>query len=166
MQITAEKEMANYAFIDSQNLNLSVENQGWKLDFRKFRIYLKDKYDVSKAYLFIGFVPGNDRLYIGLQDSGYLLVFKPTLMTPKGKIKGNVDAELVLHTMIELPNYDRAVIISGDGDFHCLVEYLVGKDKLLKLLIPDKNKYSSLLRKYQKYISFISDLRKKLQVSG
>jgi len=34
----------NYAFIDSQNLNLSIREQGWVLDFKKFRIYLKDKY--------------------------------------------------------------------------------------------------------------------------
>ncbi len=29
----------NYAFIDSQNLNLSIRDQGWVLDFRRFRKY-------------------------------------------------------------------------------------------------------------------------------
>ncbi|MGZ5497785.1 MAG: NYN domain-containing protein, partial [Candidatus Aminicenantales bacterium] len=80
-----------------------------------------------------------------------------------GKIKGNVDAELVLHTMIEFPNYDKALIVSGDGDFHCLVEYLLKEDKLLKLLIPNRHKYSSLFRKFQPHISFISDLRGKVE---
>ena len=48
-----------YAFIDSQNLNLGIRSQGWELDFKKFRLYLKNKYHVEKAYLFIGLVPGN-----------------------------------------------------------------------------------------------------------
>lgn len=52
-----------YAFIDSQNLNLGIRSQGWVLDFKKFRLYLKNKYHVEKAYLFIGMVPGNEQLY-------------------------------------------------------------------------------------------------------
>ena len=67
-----------YAFIDSQNLNLSIRAQGWKLDFKRFRIYLKDKYKVEKAFLFIGYVAGNESLYTYLQKSGYIIVFKPT----------------------------------------------------------------------------------------
>ena len=74
-----------------------------------------------------------------------------------------MDAELVLHIMIEYPNYESALIVSGDGDFHCLVEYLVSKGKLLKLLIPNRYKYSSLFRKFQPYISFVSDLRGKVE---
>ncbi|MBL7158947.1 hypothetical protein ISS85_00520 [Candidatus Microgenomates bacterium] len=38
----------NYAFIDSQNLNLGVLSQGWRLDFARFRVYLKEKYKVEK----------------------------------------------------------------------------------------------------------------------
>src|SRR3990167_8103550 len=109
----------NYAFIDSQNLNLSIRELGWALDFSKFRKYLSDRFAVVKAYLFIGIVPTNQSLYTYLQNAGYVLVFKPTLFLPGGKVKGNVDAELVLHAMIEYVNYEKAVIISGDGDFHC-----------------------------------------------
>ena len=90
----------NYAFIDSQNLHLTIKKQGWILDFKKFRRYLQDKYKVEKAFIFIGFVPQNQALYTGLQKDGYILVFKPTLPLPAGKVKGNVDAELVLHAMI------------------------------------------------------------------
>lgn len=96
----------NYAFIDSQNLNLSVRDQGWNLDWKKFRIYLNDKHKVKKAFLFIGFIETNQSLYTSLQNDGYILVFKPTMTLPSGKPKGNVDAELVLHTILELPNYD------------------------------------------------------------
>jgi len=139
-----------YAFIDSQNLNLGVKSQGWKLDWRKFRQYLRNKYNVTKAYLFIGQLAGNESLYTYLQECGYILVFKPTLehkVDNKIIIKGNVDAELVLHTMIHFKNYQKAIIVSGDGDFHCLIEYLVNKDKLLKVLVPTA-RYSSLLRHF------------------
>ena len=74
-----------------------------------------------------------------------------------------MDADLVLHTMIEYPNYDKAIIVSGDGDFHCLIEYLERNDKLLHILIPNPKKYSALLRKYHKYFIFINGLKKKLK---
>ena len=78
------------------------------------------------------------------------------------RIKGNVDAELVLHSMIEYNNYDKAIIVSGDGDFHCLIEYLTKNDKLLKIIVPNK-KYSSLLRKFSYFITNIQLFRRKLE---
>ena len=155
--------MKNYAFIDSQNLNLSVQAMGWRLDFARFRVYLEDKYQISKAFLFIGYIPQNQALYTSLQQQGYILIFKPTLQLPSGSVKGNVDAELVLHAMIEYPNYEKAMIITSDGDFFCLADYLLRKDKLLKLMVPDRNKYSSLLRKLMPQIVFMNDLRSKLE---
>lgn len=153
-----------YAFIDSQNLNLGVQSQGWELDFTRFRVFLKDKYQVKKAFLFIGFIPKYESLYTFLKKAGYNIIHKPVLeqkhkSTP---IKGNVDAELVLYTMIEFNNYDKAVIVSGDGDFYCLVEYLANKNKLFKLIVPNR-KYSSLLRKFSRYIVNIDLFRGKLQ---
>lgn len=158
-----------YAFIDSQNLNLGVKSQGWRLDFGKFRQYLITKYRVKKTFLFIGFVEGNQSLYTYLQSIGYICIFKPTLELRKNKsnvkIKGNVDAELVLHTMIEYKNYDKAIITSGDGDFFCLIEYLESKGKLFKIITPNK-RYSSLLRKFTEYIVVISVLKEKLKIKG
>jgi uncharacterized LabA/DUF88 family protein len=140
--------------------------KGWKLDFRRFFIYLHDKYKVDKAFLFIGLVAGNEKLYKFLEDVGYTVIYKPTLDYSEGKkkfTKGNVDAELVLHTMIEFPNYSKAIIVSGDGDYYCLVEYLEEKNKLLLIMIPNKTSYSSLLRKYSHYFVFVTDLRAKLE---
>jgi len=155
--------LSNYAFIDSQNINLAIRGQGWVLDFKKFRRYLQDKYKISKAFLFIGYVPQNQDLYTGLQKDGYILVFKPTLTLPDGTVKGNVDAELVLHTMIEYLNYNKALIVTGDGDFYCLIDYLIKHDKLLKLMIPDEKKFSSLFRKLMPRIVFMNNLKDKLE---
>ncbi|OGE19112.1 hypothetical protein A3D83_04755 [Candidatus Daviesbacteria bacterium RIFCSPHIGHO2_02_FULL_41_10] len=152
-----------YAFIDSQNLNLGVRSQGWKLDFRKFRQYLRNKYGVSKAFLFLGYLPGNETLYTQMQEMGYLIILKPTMKLPDKTVKGNVDAELVLHTMIQYKDYDKAIIVSGDGDFHCLVEYLVQKDKLLRLLTPNQH-YSRLFKEFSSFIVQVNWIRNNLEL--
>ncbi len=157
--------LKNYAFIDSQNLNLAIKELGWELDFARFRVYLQDKYNVEKAFIFIGYIGGNEYLYTFLQRAGYIVIFKPTLEIRKGNrkiTKGNVDAELVLHTMIEFKNYENAIIISGDGDFYCLIEYLLKKNKLGHIIIPNRKKYSSLLRRFRKKIVYMNQLRCKL----
>lgn len=167
----------NFAFIDSNNLFQSLSKDiirngqkrfsGWKLDHKRFRVYLKDKYNVSKAFLFIGFKPGNQAMYTKLQDCGYLCVFKPTLELPDGTVKGNVDAELVLHSMIEYNNYDRAIIVSGDGDFYCLVEYFINNHKLKKVLVPNQQNYSCLLDRLStsdnNILDFLDHLKNKLE---
>ncbi len=156
--------MENYAFIDSQNVNLGIQDQGWKLDFQKFRVYLREKYNVEKAFIFIGYVDANKWLYEFLERIGYVCIFKPSLVLSDGKIKGNCDAELVLHTMIQYSHFDQAILVSGDGDFYCLVEYLVDKQKLRGMLVPNQKKYSALYkrRQVQDYIRFMSDLEKRL----
>ena|SRR3989338_84901 len=162
---TMKTDHNNYAFIDSQNLNLGVKSQGWILNFLRFRKFLKDKYRVEKAYLFIGYISGNQALYTKLQESGYVCIFKPTLAIKENgaaKIKGNVDAELVLHAMIQYPNYSKAVIVSGDGDFYCLVEYLTEQNKLAKIIIPNV-RFSSLLRKFSGFVVNIQLFKEKLK---
>lgn len=156
-----------YAFIDSQNLNRGTQAAGWKLDFGKFRLYLKNKYKVSKAFLFIGYIEGNAALYRYLQECGYILIFKSVLEIKKGnktKYKGNVDAELVLQAMLEFKNYKKAIIVTGDGDFNCLIEHLEKQNKLLKIIAPNK-RYSSLLRKFANRIFTLEQVRDKLRLS-
>lgn len=172
-----------YAFIDSQNLNLGTQRMGWKLDWRKFRHYLNDEYNVTQAYMFIGYMSENEQLYEYMHELGYLVVLKPTVdiaassqatdaakaNTPhkegdekeKSMVKGNVDAELVLYAMKEMPNYAKAIIVSGDGDFFSLVEYLDEQHKLAKIMAPNWQ-YSSLLKAYEDRIIRLDKLRKKL----
>ena len=154
--------MNNYAFIDSNNVYLSVKSQGWNIDWKRFRTYLKEHYGVSQAYLFIGYIEGNNEVYIKLQKAGFICIWKPILTYKDGTIKGNVDAELVLHSMIQFNNYDKAIIVSGDGDFHCLIEHLEDNGKLEKILTPN-HKYSSLLRKFADKIVHASLFRSKVE---
>lgn len=163
-----KKTENNYAFIDSQNLNLGIQDLGWKLDFSRFRIYLKEKYAVQKAFLFIGYIEGNSELYKTLQEHGYICVFKPTLVYKNGKTKGNCDAELVLQTMIEYKNYDKAVVVTGDGDFQCLVSHLLKFSKLKAIIVPNQNKFSALLKikSLRPYLRYMNELKLKLAYKG
>ncbi len=177
MRIRNRKPRGNYAFIDSQNLNLGVQKMGWKMDWRKFRQFLKDKYNVTHAYMFIGYIAENEAMYEQLHDSGYLIVLKRTqeIKDPeaaangekngeaeeKKLIKGNIDAELVVWAMKEQPNYEKAIIVSGDGDFYALLEYLAQQKKLLHLMVPNW-RYSNLLKDFSDYIVRIDQLRGQL----
>lgn len=161
------KALRNFAFIDSQNIHLGVHALGWKLDWRRFRIYLKEKYGVARAYVFIGYIPENQQLYTALQQADYLLVFKPVLQKKTGKPKGNVDADLVLRAMIEYARYEKAVVVTGDGDFYSLVEYLYQKGKLETVLSPSSERCSALLKKAaRERINFFDKLRSKLEYKG
>lgn len=154
----------NYAFIDSQNLNLGIQSLGWKLSYKRFRVYLKEKYQVEVAYLFIGYMPGNQDLYSSLQERGYVLVFKPTLPDKNGDVKGNIDADLVLRAMLDYDKYDKSIIVTSDGDFYSLVKYLYKQGKLKFVMSPYVKTCSVLLKKTAKEkIVFMANLRKKLE---
>jgi len=155
------ESLGNYAFIDSQNLNLSIREMGWPLDHKRFRAYLADNYNVVKAYIFVGFIEGHEDLYNTLEAAGFICIYKPTIEHKDGTTKGNCDAELVLQAMIDYNNYDKAVVISGDGDFQCLVKYLIEQEKLLNLIIPNRNKYSALYKDemFEPYLHFMNNLK-------
>ena len=155
--------MNNYAFIDAQNVHLGIKSLGWVLDWQKFRVYLKDKYNVTTAYIFIGFMDSNQDLYSMLQKAGYVLIFKPVIMDSEGKVKGNCDADLVLHTILEKDNFDKAIIITSDGDFYSLVKYLYENNRLEMVLSPYSKTCSKLLKKEAKEkINYMSNLNRKI----
>jgi uncharacterized LabA/DUF88 family protein len=155
----------NYAFIDSQNLNLNIRNQGWILDFARFRVYLKEKYGADKAFLFLGYIEEYEKMYSFLKHTGYICIFKPTLENKDGSTKGNCDAELVLQTMIEVGHFNKAIIVSGDGDFYCLVKYLLEHNKLEVLIIPNKLKFSALYKFeiFKNHLRYLNDLKQRLE---
>ena len=159
-----EQEVKNYAFIDGQNLNLGIRALGWHLDFKRFRVYLREKYGVERAYYFIGYLEENRNLYKSLQEAGYILVFKPIVRNSDGEVKGNVDADLVLQAMIDFPDYDKAVIITSDGDFYSLVKYLYEEGKLLLVMSPYVKTCSILLKKEaREKLVFMDNLKRKLE---
>jgi uncharacterized LabA/DUF88 family protein len=155
--------MIHYAFIDAQNVHRGIKSLGWQVNWLKFRVYLKEKYKVNTAYLFLGYLPTNQNLYAELQKAGFILIFKPVILDHNGKAKGNCDADLVLHAMVEINNYEKAVIVTSDGDFYSLVKHLYGAEKLLMVLSPHVLTCSKLLKKEAKEkINYMDNLSGKI----
>ena len=153
----------NFAFIDGQNLHLGSKESGISIDFRRFRIYLREHLQVAEAYYFIGYMPDNQPLYANLQRAGFILQFKEVSRDGTGKAKGNVDVDLTIHTMDRMPDYDQAVLVTNDGDFAGLVTYLIGKNKFRTVIIPNRAKCSYLLRKAAKgSIDYLDQMRGKI----
>lgn len=157
----------NFAFIDGQNLHFGIKSLGWKLDHKKFRQYLEEEHDVTKAYIFLGYMEEHQDLYNVLQEAGFICFFKPLVRYDDGTIKGNVDADMVLQVMVDIEKYDGAVIISGDGDFSGMLRHLLTHGKLGQVIIPNRDKYSSLFDRLdgfdEKHVTYMNDLRNKLQ---
>ncbi len=148
-----EKPRKNYAFIDGQNFHKSVQEIEEELealevvlDLNEFRIHLMEKHAVNIAYYFIGYMPKNKLLYAALRKQGYKLMFKEVAVH-EDVTKGNVDVNLTLQSMIDIDNYEKAVVITSDGDYACLVEYLYSKGKLECLIACSRGGCSYLLRK-------------------
>jgi len=167
-----KKPQKNYAFIDAQNFRKSVqeieeelEALEVRLDLNEFRVYLSEKYAVRIAYFFIGYLPKNKGLYDELKAQGYKLMFKEVAVL-KDEIKGNVDVNLTLQSMIDINNYEKAVVITSDGDYACLVEYLHSKGKLECLIACSRGGCSYLLRKLHDRIRifYLDDIIRDLQM--
>jgi uncharacterized LabA/DUF88 family protein len=159
------KKQNNYAFIDGNNLILGLKNQDWKLDYKKLCKFLYDKYRVTKAFWFIGYVPENKKIYQRLKDAGFELIFKKTVIDKFGKIKGNVDVLLTVKCFEELENFDDMILISGDGDFVDLLQAMHKQNKKIKLIVPNKKYMSSLFRNFPNEKIFLShpNIRNKLE---
>jgi len=157
-------ERNNYAFIDWANLHKGIKAQGWSLDYRRFRVWLSEKYGVTKAYLFLGFLPWERSLYSQLSEAGFVLVHKELAYGDNGKIKANCDADLVLGVVVDYYEkcFDKALIVSSDGDFASLIRFLRAKNAFHSLVSP--HKCSFLLKKLDVPIVYLNTQRDLLEL--
>ena len=141
---------SNIAFIDGQNLHLGTKESGWAIDHARFRTYLSEKYTITEAYYFLGFVSGEEQdLYDKLQKAGFILSFREHSSALRGSKKGNVDSDIIfalMRKLVENEPFGKAFIVSGDGDYKKMVDYLVKKSKFGKMLFPNRQFASSLYK--------------------
>ena len=156
----------NFAYIDGANLHNGISDFGWKLDYARFKVWLREKYGVKTAYIFIGLIPKYKELYTYLQGCGFTLIFKEVIYDGDGKPKGNCDADLVLQATRDTyeNKFDMAILISSDGDYASLVKFLKERDRLRIILSPHpKEKYSILLKRTGASITYVNDVRSFLE---
>ena len=156
--------MKNIAYIDGQNLYLGTKEIGLAIDFKRFRTYLRDKYHIEEAYYFFGFLREDENaLYTNLQKAGFIVVFKEHSSLLLGKKKGNVDSDIIfeiMKRMIEGEEKEKFLLISGDGDYIKLINFLIEKDRFVKILFPNKKFASSLYKRFtRKYFDYIGNIR-------
>ena len=143
-----------------------MKELGWQLDYARLRTWLKDKYGIQRAYIFIGLISKYKDLYSYLQKNGFTLIFKEVIYDGAGKPKGNCDADLVLQAAVDTfeGNFDKALIVSSDGDYSSLVKFLMERKKLEAILSPSTQaKCSILLKRTGARIAYISDQGKILR---
>lgn len=159
----------NYCFIEWQNL---YQWLNWQIDYKKFRIYLKDKYNIKKAYYFLWFKEKENALYEKLQDSWFILIFNEKPQHLKSDKKWNIDVNLVFYAMKKLyeseiweeEKFDKIILVSWDWDFKVMVDYFMEKNKFLKVLFPNKKYASSLFKKlFNEYFDYINNIRHKIE---
>ncbi|MEK7623796.1 MAG: NYN domain-containing protein [Patescibacteria group bacterium] len=158
-------EPVRKAYIDGANLHKGVAASGWKLDYRAFRSWVRQKFAVTGADLFIGMMPKNAELYTALQGAGYELIFKEVVYDGNGKAKGNCDADLVLRAARDWyeGKIAAAVLVSSDGDYAPLVRFWLEKGVLCTIISPAQvEKCSILLKRTGAPIVYLQDVRHKL----
>ncbi len=154
--------LENFAFIDGQNLFLGTtkSDNPWSIDLYKFRVYLKEKYSVKKAFYFLGIIDeSHNNLYETIQDAGFILIFREHNVKLTSKKKGNIDTDLVFNVMEKMYYKDISggvVLVAGDGDYRLLVDFLIKENKFKKILFPNQKRASSLYKKIN--IKFKADL--------
>lgn len=145
-------------YIDGNNLYRSAKELGFEIDYKKFRGWLRQKYSPASVYLFIGLVPNRTSFYEHLQECGFILIFKQTISVG-GTIKGNCDAELVLKTISDFytKSFTSCILVTGDGDFGCIVEFLQNNKAIKIIVSPDEHKCSILLKNKNTEITFLNE---------
>jgi|SRR3989344_4749121 len=150
---TMNNESKNYAFIDGQNLHMGTakrEVDPWKIDLARFRVYLEKKYNVTKAYYFLGFVQEeNQDLYEEIQAAGFVLIFREHNPAMLGKKKGNVDSDIIFQIMKKMykkEDFNKIILVSGDGDYKLVVDFLIEENRFGKILFPNRKFASSLYK--------------------
>jgi uncharacterized LabA/DUF88 family protein len=161
----------NQAFIDGQNLTKGTVNakKSWKIDLKKFRVFLREKYDVDKAFYFIGVYDDKlENLYKFLDKSGYTVVFREHAKTSLGKKKGNVDTDIVFSVMDTIYRKRikaKIVLVTGDGDYKKMVSRLITDRKFRVIMFPNRH-WSSLYRRIARDYAlklYLPEIRRKIE---
>lgn len=166
------KENKNFAFVDGQNLYMGTakrEVDPWKIDLVRLRIYLEQKYKVCKAYYFLGFVQEkNEELYEEIQNAGFVLIFREHNPAMLGKKKGNVDSDIIFHTMKKLykkEDFEKVILVSGDGDYKLMVDFLIEEGRFEKILFPNRQFSSSLYKSLSnKFFAYLDDADMRVKI--
>ena len=140
-------------YIDSQNIHLWIKNNyNWKIDWKKFYIFCKEKYKIDELKIFLWYVEKYKNFYKYLEKIWYKIVFKKTNTLPNWTIKWNVDVDITMIAMQDFchKNIKEFFIMTWDWDFNTLVEFFIEKNMFWIIFFPWVSNSSKLLKKLTK----------------
>lgn len=136
------KQTTTYAFIDASNIIYSAARSGWKVDFEKLAKYLHERFGVQRIIYFAGVDTENLKqlkFYETLQKFGYELRLIPVRTFSDGSKKADVDSRMTFEMMLYFKEYEKAIIMTGDGDYYWVLEYLL-KEKHGQIILISHSK--------------------------
>lgn len=154
-------------FIDGANMFYAQRKMGWHIDYRKVYEFYASQAQVYNAFYYTSVTnppdPGMEGFLRALTGMGYTVrrkVVKEILDQETGQTirKANLDIEIVIDMLTTAQLFDRAVLISGDGDFERAVEYLRGRGKRIEGLGVHAMAAYDLVNAMDRYL-YLEDLR-------
>lgn len=179
-----------YIFIDSANLIFGAKATGkWKVDFSKLFKYLKNKYQTNKIFYYTGFKPKSSDIQKikKLETIGYIVKSKPLKFInqksiiqknqcPKCKynwdkiinkpplVKANCDVDLTLDVLQHQSLFDQIIVLSGDGDFLVLYQYLESIGKKVKIISESKLTAKSIRSHFGQTFTDLLSIKKHIEI--
>src|SRR5437667_3793639 len=107
-------------FVDVANIFYAAKAAGVDIDYVTLLKSATAGRDFVRAYAYTGLDPENENqrnFHSFLSRHGYKVVSKDIRKYGDGKVKANLDIELVVDMLKTARNLDIAIVVSGDGDF-------------------------------------------------
>ena len=135
-------------FVDVANMYYAARGQDVDVDYVALLKHATKGRDLIRAYAYTGLDPENEnqRKFIDfLGKNGYKPVVKDIRKFGDGRMKANLDIELVVDLFRLADRMDIAVIVSGDGDFAPAIKALQDKGVRCEVISFKPNTSSDLI---------------------
>lgn len=145
-------------FVDVQNVYMCVKSVFGhaKINYKALRDFLMRDGALIKMVAFTCYDPENrsqvDFMH-ALALMGYRVVAKPLKRMPDGNIKASMDMEMALEILAATPYLEELVLVTGDGDFAPIVDYVARMGKIVKVIGPDRLTSPELIRSCDQFIN-------------
>lgn len=159
-------------FLDGANFFFMQKEAGWFADPKKILSFIEKEGTIVDAFYYIGQdapPEAKQKAFLdALPSMGYTLVTKPIktiydTKTGTTKRKANLDIEIVLDMFNTIENYDKAVLISGDGDFERALTLLRARGKQFTVLATDKFIARELLNVAGRHYIRLDSIKKEVE---
>ena len=155
--------------IDAANLESSVKDLGWWIDYAKLRNLLDgNKLVQVRNYCVHHGTANQNNFFTFLKKNGYILITKPLKIIKQKEIKkgdlrkANFDVEIAVDVMEMADKFDTLVLFSGDSDFDYLIKILKSKGKRVVVISTKYHISKELIESGSKYID-LKKLREKIE---